>query len=98
MAKLPQELSWTDADNKWAAILNPVINQPLISGRLVTNVSLSIGMNQVNHGLGRKLQGWIVVGLNAPAQIYDAQAQNQMPQLTLTLISDANCIASLWVF
>lgn len=98
MTKLPQQLNWEDADNKWAAILNPVLSNPLVNGRLVSDVTLKVGTNEVNHKLQRKLQGWIVVGINGIAQIYDAQASNQRPELTLTLISDAVVNCKLWVF
>jgi hypothetical protein len=98
MTKLPQQLPWDDADNKWAAILNPVVGSPIVNGLLLKDVTLATGPNAVNHRLGRKLQGWIIIGINGVAEIYDNQASNQMPSLTLSLTSDADVIVSLWVF
>lgn len=94
---LPQ-LPWESASTRWASILQPIVDSPISRGRLVSNVSLITGANQVNHGLGRKLIGWIIVGIDGVAAIYDTQAQNQMPQLTLNLTSDADVTVNLWCF
>lgn len=96
--KLPQQLSWEDADNKWAAIINPILAKPIVNGQLLTNISLINGTTIVNHKLGRILQGYIVVMSSAPATIYDNQISNQMPQLTLSLTSNNAANVSLWVF
>lgn len=97
-AKLPQELQWQDADNKWGAILDPVVANPIINGLQLQNISLINGLNEVNHKLGRKLQGWIITSINGIAMIYDAQASNQRPDLTLSLVSDNDVTISLWVY
>lgn len=98
MAKLPQELEWQDADNKWSAILNPIVSNPANNSLLLPNIALKIGSNVINHKLGRKLQGWSICGIDGIANIYDTQASNQMPALTLTLTSDAVVTVSLLVF
>lgn len=97
-AKLPQELTWDDADNKWASILNPIVSNPANNSLLLAGVPLKIGTNVINHLLGRKLQGWQICGIDGIANIYDTQAQNQMPALTLNLTSDTVCTVSLLVF
>ena len=98
MARLPQQLNLDMMQNRWAAILNPIIDSPLVNGQLLTEVPLVSGSNTINHRLGRRLRGWIIVGIDGAAQIYDTQASNQMPQLTLTLTSDADVTVALWVF
>lgn len=95
---LPQKLPLDQMMTTWAQALNPVIANELLQGQLLTNIALISGTTQVNHKLGRKLVGWFVVGINAPATIYDNQATNQTPQLTLSLTSNAVCTANLWVF
>lgn len=95
---LPQRLPLDQMQVNWAQQLNPIIANPLLQGHLIMNQTLINGTTIVNHGLGRKLIGWFVVGMNAPATIYDNQAGNQMPQLTLSLTSNASIIANLWVF
>ena len=98
MAGLPQKLTFEQLMPKWASQLNPVLANPLINGQLLSNVALINGTTIVNHKLGRDLKGWFVVGINAAATIFDNQAANQMPNLTLSLTSNAACTVNLWVF
>lgn len=97
-AKLPQQLPWERAQTVWAQAINPALSCPLVKGQLLKDVELSNGQTVINHLLGRKLQGWFIVGIDAAATVYDSQATNQTPQLTLVLNSNAVCTANLWVF
>lgn len=98
MANLPTNLSWDMADDRWASQINPIISRAQNNSLIIKNVELSIGINTINHGLGQKLQGWNLTRKRGPASIYDAQDTNQMPQLTLTLVSDAAVSIDLEVF
>ena len=98
ITKLPQGLPLQQMANTWATALNPVLACPIFNGLLLENIELVSGSNSVNHKLNRKLIGWMLTRINAPAVIYDTQETNQMPQLTLTLESDADTRVSLWVF
>jgi hypothetical protein len=84
--------------SKWSSIINVILDNPSNQASLIQNVSLINGTTTINHFLGRKLKGWRVVGISAAATIYDAQAINQTPQLTLKLVSNAACIIQLEVF
>lgn len=84
--------------NSWGAILNPLLLNPTLQSVLLKNVSLINGMTTVNHKLGRKLQGWKIVRQRAAASVYDAQDANQMPDLTLVLISNAAVVIDLECF
>ena len=93
--------------NSWASALNPIISNALVNngflqGQIPSDKNLGIalinGTTIINHKLGRALQGWIVVRNNAAATIYDAQATNLTPELTLVLVSSAACTVSLVVF
>lgn len=102
MAQLPQFQN-NDKDlqllqNRWASILNPVLANPLNSNNLLKGIKLSAGVNTIDHLLQRPLVGWIVVGINAASSIFDVQANNQTPQLTLKLNSSAPCTVTLVVF
>lgn len=92
------DTSFQMMQNSWATQLNPVLSNPLLNGSILPGVVLSIGTTKVSHLLGRKLQGWIVVGQNAPASIYDSQATESMPFLFLSLVSNATVTVTLWVF
>lgn len=83
---------------RWAAIIEPVLNNPLIDGNILKSVPLLTGSNVINHLLGRKLQGWCLIRQRAPGSVYDNQDNNSMPQLTLSLTASANMVVDLYVF
>lgn len=80
-------------------ILEDVLTRAVISGRLVEDVVVTTGQaNTVNHRLGRKLRGWVVVRKSADANVWDEQATNELQSKELVLQSDATVTVSLWVF
>lgn len=82
----------------WKSILDPIVSNLITQGIVLKNVQLQIGSNAINHGLGRALQGWVIVRKRGAAAIYDTQDQNQSPQLTLLLTSDAVVNINIEVF
>ena len=94
---LPQGLSLDQTQNTWATMLDPIIMNALVRGQQLNGVKLISGTTVINHKLGRKLQGWFIVDLNGAAQVYRTNATT-MPDLTLTLVSNAAVTVSLWVF
>jgi len=82
----------------WATQLNPVVANPVSSGKVLKNVELSSGANVINHLLGRKLQGWILTRQRSSAAIYDTQDANKFPELTLQLTSSAAVVVDIYVF
>lgn len=82
----------------WISKLNPVLANPTNQTSILKNITLRTGSNTVNHLLSRPLQGWIVVRRDGPATIYDKQASNQTPELTLVLVASAPVTISLEVF
>ena len=95
---LSSKLPWELANPKWAAAINPVLANPLASGNLLSDISLKSGVNTINHGLARKLQGYFVVMNNSSATFYDSQDTNQRPDLTLVINASAAATVSLYVF
>ena len=83
---------------QWASQLNPVLTNPFLQGRVLKSVVLASGANVVNHGLGRKLQGWVPVRLRASATLYDTQDTNTSPALTLNLTASAAVTVDIYVF
>lgn len=95
---LSSNLPWELANNKWAASLNPLLSNPIVNGRVLSGVVLTTGANTINHGLQRKLQGYVVILKSADVTIYDSQANNQMPDFNLILNSSEAAIVSIYVF
>lgn len=98
MNKLPQQLNLQAMQNRWAAILDPILSNPTNNSSILKSVSLVTGANVVNHKLGQPLQGWIISRIRAAATIYDTQDTNQTPQLTLNLVASAPVVVDLVVF
>lgn len=84
--------------NRWKSILDKLLTNPSLQSNILKDVQLAIGLNVVNHLLDRNLIGWRIIGINAPATIFDSQANNQTPQTTLILNSNAKVMISLEVF
>lgn len=95
MSQLSSKLDWNDAQNKWSAVLNPIIANPMTNPRILTQISLINGSTTINHGLQRQLQGWIILDQNASAVIYRSQPFNDN---TLTLTSNAAVVVTIGVF
>ena len=92
------KMPWELANPKIAAEINPILTNPLVSGRFLNGIKLAVGNNTINHQLGSKLQGWIIIGINGVSDIYDKQAANQHPELTLILNSSAAVTINLYLF
>lgn len=84
--------------NAWASALQPIMQSPANYSLVLKGIALINGTTTINHLLGRKLQGWKVVRQRAAASIYDTQDSNQMPDKTLTLVSNAAVTVDLEVF
>ena len=97
MVKLPRQLPLDQLQSKWASVIDPVLANPICNGIQLTDVTLSIGVNTINHKLGRKLNGYIITGMHgAYSQIYDSTST--MPTLTLILNSSAATSVSIYVY
>lgn len=79
-------------------VLQPIFNTPILGGNLLTQQPLAVGANSINHGLGRNLNGWMIVRKRASADIWDSQDANQTPQLTLALNSSAAVVVDIYCF
>lgn len=78
--------------------INPVIQNPIISGNILVQQQLQPGINQVDHQLGRKLQGWFLVRKRASSDIYDIQDSNRTPAATLALQASLAVSVDIYVF
>src|SRR6185437_7914444 len=78
--------------------LQEVIANPVVCGVIIQNVNLVSGLNTVNHGLGRTLQGWSAVRVRSQCQLWDSQDSNNSPAQTLLLNSNAAVTVDLLVF
>lgn len=78
--------------------LIPVLNNPIVNGNLVQDVTVASGSNVIDHGLGRPLIGWIIVRNSASVTFYDTQSTNANPSRNLLLTASGAATISLYVF
>jgi hypothetical protein len=93
--QLPQTLSLSLMQTRWAAILNPFLASPTNQIQILENVKLANGSTTINHLLGHQMQGWYIVDVNGAATIYRSQPFNDK---TLTLTSSAAVTVNIGVF
>ena len=92
---LPKQLTWDMAQTVWATSLDPLIKNVLTQGKLISNISIITGVNNINHLLSKKQTGFFITDINAAAVIYRSQPFNDK---ILTLTSNAPCVISVWMF
>jgi hypothetical protein len=78
--------------------VDTMLKSPLVEGRLIENVALTTAAINVEHKLGRKLQGYMVVQQNAGFIVFDAIVATTDTALYLPLKATGVCTVSLWVF
>lgn len=80
---------------RWKSILDPLLSNPISSSNILKSVPLINGVNVINHGLGRALQGWVITDVTAAAVVFRSAPLNS---LTLTLTSNASTVVDILVF
>lgn len=85
--------------NSWSKDLNPLLASPIAAPTILKDISLITGQaNAINHLLGEKLTGYLVILNSAQSTIWDNQSTNPLPDKTLILRCSANTTVSLLVF
>ncbi len=80
---------------QWKAQLDPLIINPITKGNQISNASLVIGKNVINHLLGRNMLGWFITDITSGAQVYRSEPMNDK---TLTLTSNAIATVNIWCY
>lgn len=101
MAQIPLLKTGNQAMDLWQtrvkSQIDPLLSNKIIQGDLVQDASLSPGSNTITHNLGKIPVGWIVVDINASANVWRS-ADFDKDTLTLTSSAAGPIIVSLWVF
>ncbi len=83
-------------------MLAPLARTVILDGLLLENVTVrSTGINSIEHKLGRKVRGYILVSTSTPTSLYDYlnnTTYDSQKDLYLLLSSTADCVVNLWVF
>ncbi len=89
-----QSFELSQVQSNVAFVLDPLVRLPTLDGTLLTGVSLSTAVTQVNHLLGRQPLGWQLADINSNATVWRTGWNNK----TLSLQASADTTVNLWVF
>lgn len=90
---------FSQMQTQWASQLNPLLQSPIANGALLQEVSLAVGLNQIQHGLDRDPIGYIITRQRAVnGGIFDTQDDNPNPKDTLWLNAAAAVVVDIIVF
>jgi hypothetical protein len=85
------------AQSNVESYLNPLGRAEILNGVLVEDVVLGATPVAINHRLGRKFRGFILVKSNANVSIYQP-SESPFPELTANLAASSTCTVSIWFF
>lgn len=84
------------------ANVSQVVNQMnkigLTDTTIINGVSVSTSDTVVNHNLGRKHNGWWVVGKNAACDVFESSSNNPSPTTSIILRATSSATISLIFF
>ena len=80
---------------QWQSQLGPLLANPFNNSQLLLNITLTTGVNVINHKLGRMQAGWIQTDINAAITLFRSAP---LSTTTLTLTASGPAIVSLEVF
>jgi hypothetical protein len=93
---LPQQLTLPLLQTQWAALLNPVLANPILQGLQLTGIKLLANTPFViNHLLSRNQIGYFITDITSNANVWRTAPLNNK---TLTLEASANTTLALWVY
>lgn len=76
----------------------PFLSSAIIEGRLLVGVQLSGGSTLVEHKLGRKPLGYIVVGKSGNVGVWGTVSGASLPSRHLQLEAAGSVQVDLWIF
>ena len=88
----------TQLQNNVAGFTSQLVNNPILSGKLLTDIEVINGVTSISHGLGRAPQGYFVVRSTAQVSVWDVAANQTTPKATLELSASATATISIYIF
>ena len=73
------------------------VQQPIVDGVLLRDVVINNFSADINHGLGRRWNGYVVTRSNNGLAIFDGTGSPD-PKVAISLLSTNDTVVDLWVF
>jgi len=81
------------------SVINPVLAAAIIDGIILEDIDLiSTGFTSVEHKLGRKPRGYLVIRKSAAQTVYEEVGDYDSRKLFLKLRASGTVTVNLWVF
>lgn len=78
--------------------VQPLTNNPMLDGLILTEVDVSTSSTIVNHGLGRDIRGWFIVNKDSNINVWAVSSEQSFPGTQLVLTASGTGIVSIYVF
>jgi len=90
---------FNNAQDHIEEVLNPVLNAAIIDGVILEDIDLVSGsFTSVEHKLGRKPRGYLVIRKSAAQTVYEEVEDYDNRKLFLKLKASGSVTVNLWVF
>ena len=90
---------FNNAQDHIESVLNPVLNSAIIDGIILEDVDLVSGsFTSVEHKLGRKPRGYLVIRKSAAETVYENAGDYDNRKLFMKLRASGSVTVNLWVF
>lgn len=99
MAYTPDAFTLEGVQNNVQEALDRLQDFPIVFGVLKEGVTLNEFVKNLEHGLGRRPRGWIVVKRNNSGDVWTPPGlTNPDPKRYLQLRAEKNMTVSIWIF
>lgn len=98
-ADFPMSRVFNNAQDHIESVINPVLNSAIIDGVILEDIDLVSGsFTDVEHKLGRKPRGYLVIRKSAAETVYEDAGDYDNRKLFIKLRASGSVTVNLWVF
>ena len=95
----PMARVFNNAQDHIESVINPVLDSAIVNGVILEDIDLVSGsFTSVEHKLGRKPRGYLVIRKSAAQTVYEDVGDYDNRKLFLKLRASGSVTVNLWVF
>ena len=95
----PYSRVFNNAQEHVESVINPVLDSAIIDGVLLEDIALVSGsFTSIEHKLGRKPRGYLVIRKSAAQTVYEDAGDYDNRKLFIKLRASGSVTVNLWVF
>ena len=90
---------FNNAQDHIESVINPVLNSAIVNGVILEDIDLVSGsFTSIEHKLGRKPRGYLVIRKSAAQTVYEDAGDYDNRKLFIKLRASGSVTVNLWVF